>query len=48
MSKLLLAQPFKCAHCNKSFMKEKTSLAHMCERKRRALQEKENVCRPGL
>jgi hypothetical protein len=48
MSKLLLAQPFKCMHCDKSFMKEKTSLAHMCERKRRALQEKEKRVQAGF
>ena len=29
-------QPFTCPHCEKSFMKEKTLYAHMCEQKRRA------------
>lgn len=44
----LVEQPFNCVHCNKSFMKEKTLVAHMCERKRRALQEKEKRVQAGF
>ena len=43
----LVAQPYQCVHCNKSFMKEKTLVAHMCERKRRALQETEKRVQAG-
>jgi len=43
----LVPQPFKCIHCNKNFMQEKTLVAHMCERKRRALQEKEKRVQAG-
>jgi len=48
MSDLLLDQPYKCEHCGKSFMKEKTLYAHMCERKRRALQESEKRVQAGF
>ena len=44
---MILDQPHTCAHCNKSFMKEKTLVAHMCERKRRALQETEKRVQAG-
>lgn len=44
----LVDQPFKCVHCDKSFMKEKTLVAHMCERKRRALQETEKRVQAGF
>lgn len=44
----LAEQPFKCVHCSKSFMKEKTLVAHMCERKRRALQESEKRVQAGF
>ena len=37
----LVDQPNHCVFCKKSFMHEKTLTAHMCERKRRALQETE-------
>jgi hypothetical protein len=43
-----LEQPHTCVHCNKSFMKEKTLVAHMCERKRRALQESEKRVQAGF
>jgi len=43
-----LAQPFKCTHCNTSFMKEKTLVAHMCERKRRVLQKNEKRVQAGF
>lgn len=48
MSDLLLDQPYKCVHCGKSFMKEKTLVAHMCERKRRALQQNEKRVQAGF
>jgi len=44
----LVEQPYKCVHCNKSFMKDKTLVAHMCERKRRALQETEKRVQAGF
>lgn len=43
----LVAQPYKCNHCSKSFMQEKTLVAHMCERKRRALQKDEKRVQAG-
>ena len=47
MSKLL-EQPFKCVHCNKGFMQEKTLYAHMCENKRRAMQKDEKRVQAGF
>lgn len=44
----LAEQPFTCEHCGKSFMKEKTLIAHMCERKRRALQKDEKRVQAGF
>jgi hypothetical protein len=44
----LVEQPYKCVHCNKSFMQEKTLVAHMCERKRRALQRDEKRVQAGF
>ena len=41
-------QPFNCVHCGKSFMKEKTLYAHMCEQKRRAMQENEKRVQAGF
>jgi hypothetical protein len=41
-------QPFNCVHCGKSFMKEKTLYAHMCEPKRRALQQNEKRVQAGF
>jgi len=43
----LAEQPFNCVHCNKSFMKEKTLVAHMCEQKRRAMQKDEKRVQAG-
>lgn len=40
-------QPFLCVHCGKSFMKEKTLVAHMCEQKRRVLQKDEKRVQAG-
>jgi hypothetical protein len=48
MSDLFLDQPYNCVHCGKSFMKEKTLVAHMCERKRRALQQTEKRVQAGF
>ena len=45
---MLVSQPYKCVHCGKSFMKEKTCLAHVCERKRRAMQETEKRVQAGF
>jgi len=44
----LVDQPYKCVHCGKSFMKEKTLVAHMCENKRRALQKDEKRVVAGM
>ena len=45
---ILAEQPYTCVHCSKSFMKEKTLVAHMCERKRRALQKDEKRVQAGF
>lgn len=44
----LSEQPYKCVHCNKSFMQEKTLYAHMCENKRRAMQRDEKRVQAGF
>ncbi len=44
----LVEQPNTCIHCSKSFMQMKTLVAHMCERKRRALQETEKRVQAGF
>jgi hypothetical protein len=44
----LVDQPFNCVHCTKSFMKEKTLVAHMCEQKRRVLQKDEKRVQTGF
>jgi len=44
----LVEQPYKCVHCSKSFMQERTLVSHMCERKRRALQETEKRVQAGF
>ena len=41
-------QPFKCVHCDKGFMKEKTLFAHMCEPKRRFMQKDEKRVQAGF
>ncbi len=43
-----IPQPFHCNHCGKKFMKEKTFIAHMCERKRRYLQKDEKRVQAGF
>jgi len=48
MSELLLDQPYQCVHCNKRFMQERTLYSHLCERKRRAMQEKEKRVQAGF
>jgi len=45
---ILMDQPYKCVHCGKSFMKEKTLMAHMCEKKRRAMQRDEKRVQAGF
>lgn len=44
----LVEQPYTCIHCKKKFMQEKTLVAHMCERKRRALQKDEKRVQAGF
>jgi len=44
----LADQPFNCAHCGKSFMKERTLFAHMCEPKRRSMQKDEKRVQAGF
>ena len=44
----LADQPFNCVHCGKSFMKERTLYAHMCEPKRRSMQKDEKRVQAGF
>ena len=44
----LADQPFNCTHCGKSFMKERTLFAHMCEPKRRSMQKDEKRVQAGF
>lgn len=44
----LLDQPNQCNHCGRKFSNERTLVSHMCERKRRALQEKEKRVQAGF
>lgn len=41
-------KPYKCEYCGKSYVKESTLLAHMCEKKRRALQRNEKRVQLGF
>ena len=41
-------KPYKCEYCGNGYMKEKTLAAHMCEKKRRALQKDEKRVRFGF
>lgn len=41
-------QPFGCAHCGKNFMREKTLISHVCERKRRMMQQDEKRVQAGF
>ena len=44
----LINQPNKCVHCGKSFVQQKTLVAHMCEKKRRVLQRTEKRVQAGF
>jgi hypothetical protein len=44
----LVEQPFSCTHCGKNFMKERTAVAHMCEKKRRFMQQDEKRVQAGF
>ena len=41
-------KPYKCEYCGSSYVREKTLAAHMCEKKRRALQKDEKRVRYGF
>lgn len=41
-------KPYKCEYCGTRFVREKTLAVHICEKKRRALQEKEKRVQLGL
>ena len=41
-------KPYKCEYCGSSYVREKTLFAHMCEKKRRALQKDEKRVRYGF
>jgi len=41
-------KPYKCEYCGNGYMREKTLAAHMCEKKRRALQKDEKRVRYGF
>ena len=41
-------KPYACEYCGNGYMKEKTLAAHMCEKKRRALQKDEKRVRLGF
>ena len=41
-------KPYTCFYCNTSYTKEKTLIAHMCEKKRRALQKNEKRVQLGF
>jgi len=41
-------KPYKCEYCGNGYMREKTLAAHMCEKKRRALQKDEKRVRLGF
>jgi len=41
-------KPYKCEYCGNGYMREKTLAAHMCEKKRRALQKDEKRVRHGF
>lgn len=41
-------KPYVCEYCGSGYVKEKTLFAHMCEKKRRALQKNEKRVQLGL
>ncbi len=41
-------KPYKCEYCGARFVREKTLAVHICEKKRRALQEKEKRVQLGF
>ena len=41
-------KPYKCEYCGNGYMREKTLVAHLCEKKRRWLQKDEKRVRYGL
>ena len=41
-------KPYKCEYCGSSYVKESTLFAHLCEKKRRALQKDEKRVRLGF
>lgn len=43
----LLDQPHSCVYCSKKFSQDRTLISHMCEKKRRALQETEKRVQAG-
>jgi hypothetical protein len=44
----LMTAPFTCPYCNNKFMKEKTFMVHVCEKKRRHLAKNEKHVQLGL
>ena len=44
----LMTKAYKCEYCGSSYVREKTLIAHMCEKKRRALQKDEKRVRHGF
>tara|TARA_Y100000389_G_C17414976_1_gene493153 strand:+ start:457 stop:1137 length:681 start_codon:yes stop_codon:yes gene_type:complete len=43
-----MTKAYKCEYCGSSYVREKTLIAHMCEKKRRALQKDEKRVRHGF
>ena len=41
-------KPYKCEYCKTGFVREKTLMSHVCEKKRRALQKDEKRVRLGF
>lgn len=44
----LIDQPNMCPHCKKKFMQQRTLISHMCEGRRRAMQQGEKRVQAGL
>jgi len=42
------SKPYKCEYCGSSYVRESTLMAHVCEKKRRALQKDERRVRLGF